>query len=113
MNIETEKIEKIKTNLKKGIPLTMYEPDTLKYINKPIGKAIYKKYENIKNPEYKPNKPGRPRKNVEEKAKPKDIVKCIICPGQYTRSNVSSHNKTKVHLIYLNMHEKLRKTLMT
>jgi hypothetical protein len=51
---------------------------------------------------------GRPRIKKEDKAKPNDIIKCVICGKLFTRSNRTKHNRTEVHQIYVKMNEKYR-----
>ena len=57
-------------------------------------------------------KAGRPRVSDENKAKPKDKMKCKICNGTYLRSNKTHHNKTKIHKIYENMHLNLKQIII-
>ena len=40
-----------------------------------------------------------------------DRIKCKTCGGEYIRSCVSAHKKTKVHLAYEGMNQKLSKML--
>nr|AEY99263.1 zinc finger C2H2-type domain-containing protein [Moumouvirus Monve] len=55
---------------------------------------------------------GRPRKNINEKAKPKDKLICDICGGSYTRSNVSKHKNTQKHQIFESMNDKIRMIML-
>lgn len=41
----------------------------------------------------------------------KDILKCDICGGKYTRSNKSTHNKTKYHKKCNTMLNKVKKII--
>lgn len=94
----SEKIQEIQNKIDKGEALTLYSTEELKYIQKPIGKAIYK------------NAVGRPKKD--EKAKPSDRVVCDICGGKFVRSHRWDHNKTKVHQAYSKMNDQIRKLLL-
>lgn len=83
--------QELKTN--KSLPLC--DISTLKYVQKPIGKAIYK---------------GRVPK--EQYADPKDKINCDICGKTYTRSNKNAHIKTNHHQIYSKMNKKMAKLLL-
>jgi len=85
-------------NLKSGDDLTLLDITTLKYVRKPLGKAIYRA--NV----------GRPRK--EEHAQSTDRIKCNICGKIFTRSARANHNKTKYHQTYASVGEKMRKVLI-
>jgi|ERR1700759_5798595 len=94
---------KIQDNLKKGYGLNNYSIEELKYLNKPLGKAIYTS--TIKNK-------GRPRKNENEKCKPSDRIICEICNKEYTRSASFKHKSTQYHQLHERMNKKLRKVLL-
>jgi len=51
---------------------------------------------------------GRPRKNDEDKAKPTDILTCKTCGGTYQRSCKSKHNKTRVHMAYADINDRMK-----
>jgi hypothetical protein len=87
-----------KEKIKKNKSLTQYNIEELKYVQKPLGKSLYK------------NKVGRPVK--QEKTKPSDSVICDICGGRFIRSNRFNHKKTKKHKIYEDMNIKLRNLLI-
>ncbi len=89
-------MEKIQENIKEK-ELINYNEDELKYITKPVGKAIYLGR-------------GRPKKN--NKLHWSDIITCNICNKTFTRSARTAHNKTNHHQIYLKINEKLRKILV-
>lgn len=90
----------VKNKLKEAKSIPLMEEEELKYLQKPIGKAIYKR------------SVGRPRKPDDEKARPGDRVVCEICGGNFKRSHRSSHNKTKIHMVYENMNKKLMNLLV-
>jgi hypothetical protein len=94
--------------------LCLMENDQLKCMEIPINKANYKAnhrdiYKNWNNG-FK--KTGRPKKDPKNKAMPTDRLDCEICGGQFTRYNRSCHNKTKVHMAYVKMNNKLRDLLI-
>ena len=74
-----------------------YDDDTLKYIQKPIGKALQR---------------GRPRKPEEEKGKPSDRIVCKLCHREFVRSNRSHHDKTERHKLYARVNQKLAKLVL-
>ena len=77
--------------------LTQLTNKELKYVQKPLGKALYK---------------GRPKKKEDEKAHWSDRIKCDVCAKEFTRSARNAHNLTKEHLIYSKMNKKLKKLLI-
>jgi hypothetical protein len=104
MNQDPEKINRIQQKLKKGKGIIAYNNEELRYLQKPLGKAIYKNAI---------NQPiGRPRKSEDEKAKPDDRIICDICQGVFTRAHRSAHKKTKVHQAYEKMNGKIQKLLL-
>lgn len=123
-------VQRIQRTLKNGDNLTLLDVDTLRYIQKPIGKALYKHAEenskeiiveekakgeiienSLKENIIKQRKPtGRPR--VEKKAHWSDKIKCKVCNQIFIRSHRWNHNQTKVHKAYATMNEKMRKLLI-
>lgn len=95
-----EKIQQSQNRLKSGVSIPLLDSEDLIYLQKPIGRALYK------------NTLGRPRKREEDKAKPGDIIICDVCGNKFIRSHRSSHKKTKVHQAYENMNRKLIKMLL-
>jgi hypothetical protein len=91
---------KIQKNLNYGKALTLYDDDELRYVQKPIGKAIYK------------NAIGRPKKKEEDKAHPNDRLICDVCGNKFIRAHRSKHKKTKVHQAYEKMNKKIQKLLI-
>jgi hypothetical protein len=93
-------LSQIQENIKNGKNITEYDEKTIKYISKPIGKALYlnalQNNEEIK----------------KEKAKWNDKIKCKICGKITLRSNQSKHKKTKYHMVYENMNVKIRELLL-
>ena len=57
------------------------------------------------------NTNNKQKDNNNEKT-PRDIIKCEVCNGQYTRSNKHAHIKTKVHNIYSGINKTLREIVM-
>jgi hypothetical protein len=98
---ETATIKKSQHNLKKGKSLPLYDTDDLKYVRKPIGKAIYNNAIL-----------GRPKINEEDKAKPTDRIECKVCGKTFIRSGRTNHNKSEIHKAYLRMDEKLKDFLL-
>lgn len=82
-----------------------YSDEALKYVQTPIGKAIYKT-----EIEEKKNKLGRPKK--EERVKWSDRMICPICSRSVLRSNQSSHKKSQYCVAHKRMNEKIRKMLL-
>jgi hypothetical protein len=95
------KISELQKNIKEGKNLTEYDNETLKYIQKPLGKALYLNLE-----ENKTENDGK------ENAKWNDKLKCKICGRITLRSNQSKHKKTKYHMAYENMNQKIRDLLL-
>ena len=91
-------MDKIQKNLKEKKELVQYDEDELKYVQKPLGKAIYKA--------------GRPKKSDDEKAKWNDKIKCSICNKEYIRSASNAHKITQYHKIHSKMNDKLKKLLI-
>lgn len=100
MDIDKQKIKKFQEELKNGIGIPLYDTDTIRYLEKPIGKAIYK------------NAIGRPKKRDEDKANYYDRIVCDSCGIEYTRAHRSAHRKTKVHQAYEKMNNKMKKFLV-
>ncbi len=55
---------------------------------------------------------GRPRKSEDIKAKYNDSCICDICGGSFTRSNRSSHKKTRLHQAYEKTNIFIKKTII-
>lgn len=92
-------IKDIQKSLKEQKGLALYDIDELKYVQKPIGKALYTK-----------KKIGRPKKD--NPSQWSDKIKCDVCGNEFIRSNRSNHNKTKQHQLYLKMNDKIKKLLV-
>ncbi len=91
-------IKESQQKLKEGDNLALLDVPTLKYVKKPLGKAIYTA--NV----------GRPHK--EDHVHWSDRVKCQICGKIIIRSSRWNHNKTKYHQTYARVGEKMRKVLI-
>ncbi len=85
-------------NLLKGEPLGNYSVNELKYVQKPVGRNIYK------------TGMGRPRK--EEHVSYLDKVTCKICGKTVSRSNQSNHKKSQYHMAHERMNKKIREVLL-
>lgn len=82
--------------LKEQKALPLYDADTIKYSQTPLGKALYTKE----------------KEKSTDKKHWTDRLVCDICGEKYVRSARSRHNKTKVHQKLLLMNEKMRKVLL-
>jgi hypothetical protein len=91
-----------------GKPILFMNKDEFKYINTPIGKAIYKESYEKKEDELVTPKQSRYRGAT----KPTDRIKCKICGKIYSRNCKTHHDKTQHHLFYDNMNKKLRELLL-
>lgn len=92
-------IKKIHDEIKSDKSITQYDNETIKYLVKPIGKAMLK------------NK-GRPIKDEKDKCNYKDKILCDICGKEYVRSNSTNHKKTNYHKIHLELNKKLINILL-
>ena len=92
----SDKDKKIQDKIKHDKIVVDYKVDELKYLKKPIGKALYKYSENEKLPLRKKNIP-----------KWKEKVKCVVCGGMYMRSSKTRHEWTQRHKIYNNVNTKI------
>ena len=90
-------INEIQNEIKNGTSLPLCNDDTLKYLQKPVGKALYR---------------GRPKKDIDSKAKPNDRVKCDTCGKDFIRSNRSSHKNTKYHQLYEKVNKKMANLIL-
>lgn len=107
---------KIRRRLANKKGLGLYEPDEIKYLEKPLGKAAYlgeKIEETIdQSDEDKLVEEISLSPLVKVKALWSDRVKCPICGKRFTRSCRNSHEKTSYHKTYLKFHKKLRKIML-
>lgn len=95
---------KIRKKLSEKKSLPLYEPEELKYLDKPLGKAAYLGRKTSINDD------ERKRKGI--KANWWDRIECNICGVEFTRSARSKHNRTKQHQIYKKIDKKMRKVLL-
>lgn len=103
-------IRDIQNNLQKGKSLTQYNPEEIKYAQKPVGKAFYKSGLIENDQEEKIDL--SPKSKLNKKKSERDKIKCDICGIKYTRSNKYGHVRTKVHKLHEKMNSKLRKILL-
>lgn len=84
-------IKEAQENIKKGTQPVNMDVNTLRYLQKPLGKTLYVNG---------------------NKKQPRDLVKCDVCGKIFTRWNRTKHNKTKHHQLYNNVNEKMRKLIL-
>jgi len=94
-------VKKIQDEIQKGKQLSKMSVEELKYVQKPIGKAIY---------DSSAKKTGRPR--LENKVHWSDKVICDVCGVETLRSNQSTHKKSEKHLMYMKINKKLQDILL-
>lgn len=90
-------ISKIQEKIKNDKNIIAYIEEEIRYLQKPIGSALYK---------------GRPKKTESEKAKPTDRLTCEICGKEYFRSGSAKHKATQHHILHQNLNKKLMKMLL-
>jgi hypothetical protein len=116
----SSEIQSIQRKIKKGKSLPLYEVEELQYMQKPIGKALYKHYlgeptelttdKRIikdKSEIIIPVKKSVGRPKSENPTHWSDRIKCKICNKIFIRSARSKHSKTEVHQAYAKMNEKM------
>lgn len=94
-----EDLDNIKKRLKKGPELINCDIDELQYIKKPVGKSIYKCAID--------EKKERRKKYIKN-----ERVTCDLCGVEYTRSNRCYHERTKYHLTYKIVNDKLKRLML-
>ena len=92
-------IRRIQRKIKDNKNLCDYSVEELRYIQKPIGRAIYTS-----------KKVGRPK--LEKTVSPKDTLQCNVCGKTFIRSGRFNHKKTAYHIAHENMNEKIRNLLI-
>jgi hypothetical protein len=92
-------IDDIKNRLRQGKELITCDLDELQYIQKPIGKSIYRHA----------NEERKKRKN---KYISDERIICDLCGKDYRRSNKSFHEKTHYHLTYKLVNDKFKKLIL-
>jgi hypothetical protein len=96
---EKELIDDIKKRLRTGKEIINCDLDELQYIKKPVGKTIY---------QYAiEEKKERKKKYVSN-----ERITCELCGKEYRRSNKSIHEKTKTHLTYKIVNDKLKHLIL-
>lgn len=95
--MESERINRAKKQIQDEQYLLNYDDDTLRYVQKPIGRALHR---------------GRPKMAEEDKGTSSDRIKCDLCGKEYVRSNRSHHKKTKQHQLYDKINKKLAKLVL-
>jgi hypothetical protein len=112
-------IKNIYSQLKTGKSIINMNIDEFRYLDKPIGRALYiGGVEEIKHKplgrlpidsDIKPRKVGRPRNDPNRLAHSDDIVICDVCGNKFVRKHRTKHKRTKKHLIYERMNKKFMK----
>lgn len=72
--------------IKKSLPLL--DVEELKYVQKPVGKALY-------------------LNSKIKKETWKNKIKCNVCGKHYTRSNLTHHRNTEIHKAFDNINKKM------
>src|ERR1700677_1702569 len=96
--LDKTSVDVLHTSIKENKGLSQYTSEELKYVQKPLGKAIYKC--------------RRPKKEDSEKCHWSDKVKCDTCGKTFMRSARTAHNNTNFHKIHIKMNDKLKKLLI-
>lgn len=98
-----EELDDIKKRLRNGPEIINCDVDELKYIKKPVGKSIYKYAIEEK----------QQRKLRRNKAYiPGERITCDLCGVEYTRSNKCFHERTKYHITYKIVNDKLKQLIL-
>lgn len=92
---EKRKPKEIKEKVKDDKNISEYDIDELRYVQTPIGKAVFKA--------------DKPEK---VKTKPSDRVICDVCGKEFTRSGRTTHNRTQFHKLHASMNAKIKKLLI-
>lgn len=97
---EHQTIQDMQNKIKNNKGILLYSSEEFNYLDKPLGKALYK------------NKIGRPKKEDGMKAHPSDILTCDICGGTYKRAHGSDHRKTKIHKAFDGLNNKIKNFIL-
>jgi uncharacterized protein with PIN domain len=92
---KTKEIKQLQDEIKSDKEMINYSDDALKYVQKPIGKAIHE---------------GKIKSNKNIKAS--DYVECQTCGKKYTKWNSGHHKKTQYHLMYEKVNKKMIKLVL-
>lgn len=57
-------------------------------------------------------KPGRPRKNDDEKVDPSEKITCLICGYKYQRRNKTRHQRTKICMMHCKLNNRIKKYIL-
>jgi hypothetical protein len=95
--MDSERINKAKKQIRTKKYVLNYDDDALKYVQKPIGKALRK---------------GKPKMAEEDKAKPTDRLVCELCGKEFVRWNRAHHKKSQRHQLYESVNKKLAKLVL-
>jgi hypothetical protein len=88
-------ISKLQKKISEDKNMINYDDDTLKYVQKPIGKALFNN-----------------GKKVIRKNDPNEKMTCELCGKSYTRCNKVHHNKTQYHQLYEKINKKMMKLVL-
>lgn len=98
-------VYKLQEEIKKGKKIIEYDNETIKYIQKPLGKALYLNAIDNNDSDHKND-------NKKRKALWNDRIQCKICGKKMLRSNQSKHKKTQYHMAFEKMNNKIRDLLL-
>jgi hypothetical protein len=87
---------KLQEEIKTGKAMINFDTNTLDYVQKPIGSALYKAGKNTKS----------------DKKDLKQIVTCDVCGREYTKWNKTHHTRTKVHQLYAKVNQRMTELLL-
>lgn len=96
---EKRVINELKSKLREGKEIINCEPDEIAYIKKPVGKSIYTLAMEAKQIKRK-------------KWDPHEKIICSLCGKEYTRANKAHHVKTKYHITYKIVNDKLTRLIL-
>jgi hypothetical protein len=91
----TKEIKHVQDEIKSDKEMINYSDEALKYVQKPIGKAIYE---------------GKKKK--QNNCELNEYIECQICGKKYTRWNSGHHKKTQYHLMYEKVNKKMIKLVL-
>lgn len=106
MEIPSRTLRELRDSLREGREVCQYDAEEMKYITKPIGRAVYENaYEN------KDNDIGKEKKE-KKKNNRFERIECELCGRIISKNNKAAHRKTRFHQAYEKMNKKLREFLL-
>ncbi len=104
MEIPSRTLRELRDSLREGMELCQYGAEEMKYITKPIGRAVYENaYEN--KDIVKPKKEKKKNNRFER-------IECELCGRVISKNNKAAHRKTRYHQAFEKMNKKLREFLL-